>query len=131
MKYLLLSIFVIIPTLSFSQLIQGRHAILESKVISNLIQTPSNKFPSNTAFINVFENKIVNIEISGYTAFTYKIKDYHINEKGNYVYTSCIELQSGLYTSIILEPDKELKNRWTLKIRRSDEYFDFFIFNME
>lgn len=65
------------------------------------------------------------------TAFTYKIKDYHINEKGNYVYTSCIELQSGLYTSIILEPDKELKNRWTLKIRRSDEYFDFFIFNME
>lgn len=109
MKYLLLSIFVIIPTLSFSQLIQGRHAILESKVISNLIQTPSNKFPSNTAFINVYENKIVNIEISGYTAFTYKIKDYHINEKGNYVYTSCIELQSGLYTSIILEPDKELK----------------------
>lgn len=131
MKYLLLSIFVIIPTLSFSQLTQGRHAILESKVISNLIQAPSNKFPSNTAFINVYENKIVNIEISGYTAFTYKIKDYHINEKGNYVYTSCIELQSGLYTSIILEPDKELKNRWTLKIRRSDEYFDFFIFNME
>lgn len=131
MKYLLLSFFVIIPTLSFSQLIQGRHSILESKVISNLIQIPSNKFPANTAFINVHENGIVNIEISGYTAFTYKIKDYHINEKGNYVYTPCIELQSGLYTNIILEPDKELKNRWTLKIRRSDEYFDFFIFNMK
>ena len=96
-----------------------------------MIQIPNNKFPANTAFINVYENGIVNIEISGYTAFTYKIKDYHINEKGNFVYTSCVELQSGLYTSIILEPDKELKNRWTLKIRRSDEYFDFFIFNMK
>lgn len=131
MKYLLLSFFFIIPTLSFSQFIQGRHAISESKVISNMIQIPNNKFPANTAFINVYENGIVNIEISGYTAFTYKIKDYHINEKGNFVYTSCVELQSGLYTSIILEPDKELKNRWTLKIRRSDEYFDFFIFNMK
>lgn len=131
MKYLLLSFFFIIPTLSFSQFIQGRHAILESKVISNMIQIPNNKFPANTAFINVYENGIVNIEISGYTVFTYKIKDYHINEKGNFVYTSCVELQSGLYTSIILEPDKELKNRWTLKIRRSDEYFDFFIFNMK